>query len=346
MTTTNWSRLDKNLFEDGLNKLQSRINTRFYVTVTSFAVDLCNVISDGITTTPEPKPSTDVTQLEPSDASPAKNAFSDIRERRKLGKRILKAVQPFLETALRVESEISQKPFEGMQKELEDTIDKSVEVRRPMTATSQDKPMNPSDEANDTIMVDAELQITVKADSTESGDAMDTTSDGGNIDVSTNIDVDTSELAKVEAGEKQESLPNTVQSSDTPPDTDGYVSKPQTAQSGPPTPPQSNGSLGLEPSDPLTDGGILWYLKGLDPQGTSVLEEQWANRDPVRALSEDLTDLDDEVLKGLGMDVDNAVASAAMEADEKEEAKVAVEPMAGKTRASKAKKRRASTRRR
>ncbi|KAM0301130.1 hypothetical protein ACHAPM_005348 [Fusarium culmorum] len=338
--------LDKDLFSDGLDKLQTRINTRFYVTVMSFAVDLCKVISDGVATTPEPKLSTDATQHESNDASPAKHTFSDIRERRKLGKRILKAVQPFLEAALRVESEISQKPFEGLQKELEDTIDKSVESRRPLTATSQDKSTDPSDEANDTIMVDAELQITVKADSTEGRDAMDITSDDGNIDVSTNIDVDTSEIAKAEAGEKQESLPNTVQSSDTPPGTDGYVSKPQTAQSGPPTPPQSNGSLGLDPSDPLTDGGILWYLKGLDPKGTSVLEEQWAGRDAVRTLSEDLTDLDDEALKGLGMDVDNAVASAAVEADEKEEVKAVAEPVGGKTRASKAKKRRASTRRR
>ncbi|RGP78137.1 3 hat complex component nto1 [Fusarium longipes] len=338
--------LDKDLFKDGLNKLQNRTNTRFYVTVMSFAMDLCKVISDGIATTPEPKPSTNVTQPEVNDGSSAKNMFSDIRERRKLGKRILKAVQPFLETALRVESEISQKPFEGLQKELEDTIDKSVEPHRPLTATSLDKSMDPSDEANDTIMVDAELQITVKADSTEGGDAMDTTSDGGNIDVSTNIDVDTSGITKTEAGEKQESLPNTVQSSDTPPDTDGYVSKPQTVQSGPPTPPQSNGSLGLEPSDPLTDGGVLWYLKGLAPKGTSVLEEQWAGRDAVRTLSEDLTDLDEEALRGLGMDVDNAVASAAVEADEKEEVKTVTEPVGGKTRASKAKKRRASTRRR
>ncbi|KAF4991892.1 hypothetical protein FGRMN_7540 [Fusarium graminum] len=336
--------LDKDLFEDGLNKIQSRINKRFYVTVMSFAVDLCEIISIGIATIPGPDTSTNQGQSETINVSPGKSTFSDIRERRKLGKRILKAVQPFLETALRVESEISQKPLEGLQKELENLIDKSVEARRPLTATSQDKPNDLSDEANDTIMVDAELQITVKAGSTEGGDAMDTTSDGGNIEVSTNIDVDTSDLASAGAGigEKQESLQNTVQSSDTPPSTDGYASKPQPAQSGPPTPPQSNGSLGLEPVDPLTDGGIFWYLKGHELKGTSVLEEQWAGRDAVRMLSEDLTDLDDEELKGLGMDVDHAVASAAVEAEVKNEE----ESVGGKTRASKVKKRRASTRRR
>ncbi|KAF5020036.1 hypothetical protein F66182_7941 [Fusarium sp. NRRL 66182] len=333
--------LDKDLFIEGLNTLQSRINTRFYVTVMSFAVDLCEVISDGITTTPGPVPSTDEAQPGTIDVSSAKNTFSDIRERRKLGKRILKAIQPTLEAALQVESEISQKPFETMQKELENTIDRSVEARRPLTAASQEKPADLSDEANDTIMVDAELQITVKADSAEVGDAMDTTSDGGNIEVSTNIDVDTSSLNMEAAEETQESLPNTVQSSDTPPDADGYVSKPQPAQSGPPTPPQSNGSLGLEPADPLTDGGILWYLKGHDPKGTSVLGDHWAGRDAVRMLSEDLTDLDDEELKGLGMDVDHAVAPAVVEADPK----VEVESAGGKTRASRARKRRTSRRR-
>ncbi|KAF4457525.1 hypothetical protein F53441_575 [Fusarium austroafricanum] len=333
--------LDKDLFKDRFDKLQDRINARFYVTVMSFAVDLCDIISTGISTTPPPDSFADATLVEAVDAPSVENNFSDIRERRKLGRRILKAVRPFLEVALRVESEISQKPFEGLKKELESIIDRSVDAR-PLTATSHDKPTDLSDEANDTIMVDADLQITVKASSTEGGDAMDTTSDGGNIEVSTNIDVDTSDLAAAGAVEKQESLPNTVETSATPPDTDGYVSKPQPAQSGPPTPPQSNGSLGLEPVDPLADGGILWYLKGHDPKGTSVLEERWAGRDAVRMLSEDLTDLDDEELKGLGMDVDHASVSAAAEADVKNE----VEPMGGKTRASKAKKRRTSTRRR
>ncbi|KAF4988937.1 hypothetical protein FDECE_14867 [Fusarium decemcellulare] len=330
--------LDKDLFIDGLSKLQSRVETRFYVTALSFAVDLCEVISTGIATSPSNGSSMD----EPVDASPIKNTFADIRERRKLGKRILKAVQPSLEIALRVESEISQKPFESLQAELESMVDRSVEASRPLITTSQEKT---SEEANDTIMVDAELQITVKADPAEGGDAMDTTPDGeqegGNIEVSTNIDVDTSDLNMVDEAEKQDALPNAVKSSDTPPDTDGYVSKPRPAQSGPPTPPQSNGSLGLEPADPLTDGGVLWYLKGYEPRGTSVLGEHWAGRDAVRMLSEDLTDLDDEELKGLGMDVDQGVASV-VEADANEE----TESTEGKTRASKARKRRTSTRRR
>ncbi|KAJ3520011.1 hypothetical protein NM208_g13898 [Fusarium decemcellulare] len=312
--------LDKDLFIDGLSKLQSRVETRFYVTALSFAVDLCEVISTGIATSPSNGSSTD----ESVDASPIKNTFADIRERRKLGKRILKAVQPSLEIALRVESEISQKPFESLQAELESMVDRSVEASRPLITTSQEKT---SEEANDTIMVDAELQITVKADPAERGDAMDTTPDGeqegGNIEVSTNIDVDTSDLNMVDEAEKQDALPNAVKSR--------VLQRRRSLMA----------ASAWNQLTPSRMGGVLWYLKGYEPRGTSVLGEHWAGRDAVRMLSEDLTDLDDEELKGLGMDVDQGVASV-VEADANEE----TESTEGKTRASKARKRRTSTRRR
>jgi NuA3 HAT complex component NTO1 len=61
------------------------------------------VIAEGINTAPTPK--NEELNLALS-TSPSKNTFSDIRERRKLGKRILKAVQPQLEAALKIEAEI------------------------------------------------------------------------------------------------------------------------------------------------------------------------------------------------------------------------------------------------
>ncbi|KAH7170325.1 hypothetical protein EDB81DRAFT_676825 [Dactylonectria macrodidyma] len=344
--------LDKNVFNDGLEMLQDRVETRFYVTGLTFAADLCDIIKTGIIT-PPPEP-----HFEVIDASLNKNPFSDIRERRKLGKRILKAVQPYLETALRVESEISQKPLDSLQKELETMLDDSVEIGRPTIVPSHEQL---TEEADDTIMVDASqaLQITVKGSlseedgeaqalqitvkgtpSEEDGDAMDTAEDGD--EEGGNIEVNTSGLGIIDEEDSKEALLNGVKSSDTPPDTDGYVSRPRPAQSGPPTPPQSNGSLGLDPVDPLTDGGVLWYLKGHEPRGTSVLGEHWAGRDAVRMLSEDLTDMDDEELKGLGMDVDHGVSSVTVEVDEHVDAATTTT----KTKATKVKKRRTSTRRR
>ncbi|KAF7543537.1 hypothetical protein G7Z17_g10662 [Cylindrodendrum hubeiense] len=332
--------LDKDVFMEGLETLHDRVETRFYVTVLSFAADLCDIISTGISTSPRSTSEPSEPHFELIDSSPTKNVFSDIRERRKLGKRILKAVQPHLESALRVESEISQKPYESLQKELETMLDNSVEIGRAVGAPSREQQ---TEEADDTIMVDAPqvLQITVKGALGEGeADAMDTAEDGD--EDGGNIEVNTSGLGIIDEEESKEALRNAVKSSDTPPDTDGYVSRPRPAQSGPPTPPQSNGSLGLDPVDPLTEGGVLWYLKGHEPRGTSVLGEHWAGRDAVRMLSEDLTDMDDEELKGLGMDVDHGVSSVAVEVD----GHVDAATTAAKSKASKVKKRRTSTRRR
>lgn len=327
------------------------METRYHVTALAFSAELCGVIDAGINTPPkDPEPSEP--RFEVSESSTAKNTYSDIRERRKLAKRILRAIQPLLEMALRVESEISQKPFESLQKELEAMIDKSVESARPMTASTLDEAIE--ELADDTIMVDATetSEITVKGGLVETPDreAMDTgedgDEDGGNIEVNTSgLDIMDAEGEEVSTEEEsKDSVKIEVKTTDTPPDTDGYVSKPRPAQSGPPTPPQSNGSLGQEPSDPLTEGGVVWYMKDFDPEGTSVADESWAaGRDAVRMLSEDLTDLDDEELKGLGADVDRAITTAVvMEVDDNREE---VNNIA-KSKATKARKRRTSTRRR
>lgn len=63
----------------------------------------------------------------------------------------------------------------------------------------------------------------------------------------------------------------------------------------PPTPPMSTGS---DPQ-PLSTGGIPWYLETFDPDGTTIQEERWTGRDLVRGMSEELSDMGDEELSGL-----------------------------------------------
>lgn len=338
------SSLDKDLFTKGLETLQTRVEQRFYVTTLSFAQDLGDVIGEGVATTPAPSSSSSTSsssssesRFEGMEASPAKNPnnFADIRERRKLGKRILKAVQPLLEAALKVESEIVNKSYEPMQKELEGIIDTSVDTSK--AAAKQER------DGEDTIMVDAvdSSEITVKSGFEGAGDAdedaepegevdadgedaMDTAEDGGDDRNGGNIEVNTSGLGIVNVkteepatsprkSKRGKSSTTGLQTSETPPDSNGYGSLERPDQTGPPTPPQSNGSFGKEPSDPLTEGGVLWYLKSMQPRGTSILGEEWvAGRDAVRMLSEELTDMDDEELKGLRADVDGSVSSAGM----------------------------------
>ena len=289
------------------------------MTTLAFAQDLGDVIGTGIANAATLADDGSESKSDIVETSPAKQSFNDVRERRKLGKRILKAVQPLLETALRVESEISNKPYESLHKELETLIEASVGAT---TSTKQE------DRDEDTIMVDAQdtSQITVKShlDAGDAdGEAMDMTADaeiqnGGNIEVNTSalgITVRTEKPATAQSPRKSKrGKGNALQTSETPPESEGYVNVAPAVQAGPPTPPQSNGSFGKEPTDPLTEGGVFWYLRSMQPQGTSIIGETWAaGRNAVRMLSEELTDLDDEELKGLRAEVDESVKAAGLD---------------------------------
>lgn len=333
--TNKCSRLDKNVFHEGFADLQSKLEERYYTTTLVFAQDLCHTIHTGLNTDWKPPPPPQA-RLEPPDVSPTKQTFSDPRERRRLGKRILKAVQSQLEAALRIESDVTSKPYHDLQKELEGIIEAGLELSQSsITVSDGDRD---GDGSEDVIMVDApgEPEITVasvvnaddvedEADDDNAIDTMDTAE--ATADDEGNIEVNTSSLERVNGvgssnasvAEKEADSPtkggvtllvNGVKSSATPPETNGYVALPRPSQPGPPTPPQSNGSFGKETPDVLTEGGILWYLKPFEPQGLSIVEEQWAGRDAVRSLSEELTDIDDDELKGLGLDINGSTITA------------------------------------
>ncbi|KAI1452265.1 bromodomain and PHD finger-containing protein [Annulohypoxylon moriforme] len=355
--------LDKNLFHEGLLRLSNRIDERFYTTTLTFTHDLCEVINIGINT--EPKPQSE-TQPKLGIIAPAvsKSDFSDIRDRKKLGKRILKSIQPQLETALRLESEATHKSFETMKQEFESTIEASLEVRQQINQGHGE-----SERSRDVIMVDSSApEITVGGDVDSSAIAGEIPGDvpmagvggSGNIEVNTS-GLDGDEMDGVEPTTKTlsfrevpaiESKPEALsvdgmQAIDTPPAINGYVGVTPSLQPTPPTPPQSNGSLGHQPTDPLTDGGVVWYLNDFEPEGTSATLEQWQGRDAVRSLSEELSEIDEDELKGLGVEIneDSITASPANTAEVVEPAPTG-NASPSKKAAPRARKRKATSRRR
>ncbi len=326
------------MFYDGLVDLQAKLEARFYTTTPTFAHDLCEVFHMGINT--EPKADTPVpTVLEPMTPSTNKpNAYPGARDRKRLAKRMLKSLQPLLIDALRAEADISHhKPLETLLKELEGMLDASVELGQPSITVLQSEAAG-AEPGEDVVMVDAVDggQIIV-ADDGEEMDIDDADikvegerGDEGSIQVKTlsleksaktngiiSSNASVGDLEK-DGGEDQAAAPmtNGVKSSDTPPGEGGYAPVSQPLHPAPLTPPQSNGSLGRGPVDSLSDGGILWHVKGFSPQGTTAVEVQWAGRDAVRSLSEDLTDMDDEELNGLECDVeDNTITASPAEVD-------------------------------
>lgn len=320
--------------------------------------------------------------------SPAKhNTYSETRDRKRLGKRILKSIQHLLQAAVRAEADITNKPVDTLLKELDGVVDASLETRQLAANTAvdeddaaeenQDVPMPDAPEEGETIVahrgasqaVDAETDPDADADAeadvddidlvkTEpkpdaDGDAMDV--DAGPADADASIEVLRSKAPTEQpdyAGSAShtppdsaqppvaaqnpshpESLPNGVPPPDAgspPPSVDGYSqpAPPRHASSGPLTPPQSNGSLGRgpkEPGDVLSEGGLPWYLakeNDLEVQGTSVVQEvvpppqQEAATTPPRMLSEELSEMDEETLKDLGIDVNDHTITASPVASE------------------------------
>ncbi len=333
-------RLDRNLFHDGLVKLQGKVDKRFYTTTLPLARDISEVINIGIYTQPQPQPDA---QIPIVGLAPPKNDFSDIRDRKRLGKRILKAVQSQLEAALHLEADISHISFDILRQELERIVEAGLEPRQAdHIAASRE-----GEQSQEVIMVGpAAAEITVGGaddgadDGADAADAEGVVADPMMVDSeeqgllsSANIEVRNSDgevAAKVEAvsfsedtttdikqgtlSQKPHGAPvNGVGPLDTPPASNGFeASSSRLPQPGPPTPPQSNGSLGHQPSDTLTEGGIPWYLRDFEPEGTSAVQDQWPGRDAVRSLSEELTDLDEDELKGLGVEIneDSITATA------------------------------------
>jgi NuA3 HAT complex component NTO1 len=361
----------KNVFQDELLQLQNKVDDRFYTTTLVFAHDLCEAIHVGINSEYRSQQH-EPPKFESVVAPTTKSDFTDVRERKKLGKRILKMVQPMLEQACRLESTITSKPFDDYKKELEGMLEASIELQQNAVSVAME-----AEPSKDVIMVgasNAEITVAGSADDDEDApgedeDPMDVVmtesaqvpaKNEGNINVNVTAPTDDTKaeddapLAPQDAAAGTQVRATTDEppaadmasgsSLHTPPETNGYVTAPHSTQPGPPTPPQSNGSLGQEQTNVLTDGGIPWYLKGFEPEGTSVLAENTPEADVDRAVSEELTEMDEDELRNLGLDINDAgvTASPVSTTAAETRAETSAASVVKKT-ATKAKKRRPTT---
>lgn len=329
------------MFTEGLIEIQTKLDNRYYVLATTLAQDLSSVFSIGIEVGPQIKPESDQTAGQ-EHISPSKNAAFDIRERRKLAKRIIKAIQPQLELAVRAEADITRKSADTMVHDLEVLLDACLHSRQeaaPDGSAAHGAPdemiidnaghggsgpnglssSNGTHEISDVNTHGGDMDIDLY-DEDAPGEEVDdaelfattavTTNSGSSVAANGNANQDAEETA----GQSKSRYPgNGIKSSDTPPDTNGYSSTIEHHQPPPLTPPVSSGGAnstsgqengGGDSIISLTEGGVPWYLKSFNPIGTTILEVQWTGRDIVRGMSEELTDIDDDELKGMGADME------------------------------------------
>lgn len=276
----------------------------------------------------------------------SKDLTAEYKEKKKLAKRIIKAVQGSLEDAMRRESEVCQKPFEKELRELDLLLENSLLSRHDSLTGSvvgdvsdieveENRVSQPKDTSResrgDSEMYPDEEPV---AGDTEEG-KHDSYSTREIESVSAILDSTLENPKETEPGPTQESCielvltnhsaahqhPTPEDSNTTPPILNGEIAhnpKPNglphdsaSAQASgaiqhaePPTPPLSSGG----DLQPLSNGGIPWYMDPFDPEGTTIQEERWTGRELVRGMSEELSDMDEEELLGLvdGDMTDNA----------------------------------------
>lgn len=297
------------------------------------------IFSEGINV--EPAISSDVNETDKS--SPTKKHPMDIKERKRLAKRILKSVQSQLENAVKVEAEVSSQPVEPALKELERLLEASIQTQPESTISVV------NGEVGSTVTINTEVEMTTddhidangslsmndnvteSADAEANKDSVDVDVDMEDIDAPHELDTDvvivatepsedtiTAALAEVNGNisPAKNGHINGAKDEATPPATNGVNSASQSEQLGPPTPPVSNGDLSNDQGvKVLTDGGIPQFLlKDFNINGTKVTELPGSFTSSSSQPNE-LGDIDDEELNGIPSSInepDKAVATGAV----------------------------------
>ncbi|KAF7121708.1 hypothetical protein CNMCM5793_009260 [Aspergillus hiratsukae] len=315
----------KGVFKEGLLSLRTKLQQRYYPSVAAFSADLASIFTSEIGV----QPAGDTAELQMQISGRAPELPLEQREKRKLAKRIIKAIQPALEDAIKKESELNRKPFEKELKELDLMFENSVLSRRGSVEEGSAEPAEggahiENQASNEAIQqkVAGKEEITAKVEPREESSssavperAEDTLMpDAGSEQSAPDAQVqdtpmtDSAELTTPAVTEPANQgapvAPATVPTSaeaqhEAEPSKEELNSPPllaQQSQKGLLTPPPS---FQGDSQHPLSQGGILWYMQPFDPVGTTIHEERWTGRDVMRGMSEELSELDEDELKDL-----------------------------------------------
>lgn len=305
----------KKTFYDGLAMIRERMEQRFYTSVSTFSADLTAVFSAGIGINHMASPLEAQSHI--IGDSLKKGLTPEQKEKKKLAKRIIKAVQPALEDAMRKESELYRKPFE---KELQDMdlnllLEASISSRRDSMAVSaagyvseEEPEVQKQIATNGLSGRSSELTLGSPVKSMGAGENEMEGAEYRNI---ANGTANEHEASGKEFNNTRQTpmkgmpvhQPTPEDSNTTPSAADlNYIPEAKLSHTSapqahvPPTPPLSSGG---DHQTPLSNGGVPWYMEPFDPTGTTIQEERWTGREVTRAMSEELSDMEEEELSGL-----------------------------------------------
>ncbi|ODM20044.1 hypothetical protein SI65_05030 [Aspergillus cristatus] len=311
----------KGIFRQGLLSIRRKLEDRSYTSISIFSAELASVFTSEIGV----QPAGDTAELQMQISGRAPELSLEQREKRKLAKRIIKAIQPALEDAIKKESELNRKPFEQELKELDQIFEDSVRSRRnsltdltelagtvgteavgelegpngtvqkieggdePAKEEPQEEPQASAlpDTDGDHVMADADAAQPPESTASQAQDtsATDAAKEPEPEMETTDIPHNDEIRAPVNGDVKQHANASPQ-----------FTKEAPEPQKGPPTPPLSSQE---DQQHPLAQGGIQWYMEPFDPLGTTIYEERWTGRDVMRGMSEELSELDEDELMDL-----------------------------------------------
>lgn len=303
-------RLDEKtgFFKEGFEELDRKLFERHYISVAQFSADVTAVLS-GDTVKP------DRNNTNPHDVNEIHNQLNEIpagtaehlaltqeeKELKRLKKRIVKAIKDSLAIAMKREAELKDIPIENLDPRWA-TFDALLENSAQTNGTSA----LPTTEAGENISPDTSVSAVAGASPGRTNNRLDDDVDMADADADAEEDPDAD-------GEEDLEINDTAHSSV---DLEAVPAKGAMFRPAQPlSPPNSTSSIPINSADgnidppnqetapsvistqdPWAQGGVPWYFEHFDISGTTVYEERWTGRD---ALSEDLTDLDEEEVADL-----------------------------------------------
>lgn len=292
LTNRNCSHDSKGVFAEGFGELRAKLDEKFYTSVQAFNNDLLGVLSAQI----DFAPVTNVGDAENELSKVAHHTLtSEQKDTKKLVKRIIKSVQPQIEDALRKEADMAKAPVEQLL-DLETILEQKLQGRHnaPLTGSAPHDTVE-SEQANFAKATESMINGATSEDISKKADDIQLapTPDDNAADNNHSIHDEAADEAAIAAQLGQDTLHASTgehQCNEMVLDT-----KSDGGRTEPLTPPRSEKNV----LNPLHNGGVPWYLEPFDIHGTTVYEPIWAGREVLKAMSEDLSELDDDELDGL-----------------------------------------------
>lgn len=282
----------KDAFAQGFSTLQTKLDDMAYTSVQAFNDDLLTMLSAQMDLASVA--SNEDAEDESTKQTP-QGLTQEQKETKKLIKRIIRSAQPAIEDALRKEAELARAPVENLP-DLETIFQQKLQGRH--DASSLEDAPHDSIETDETGHEAGTEPTTNGIDSEGASKKTDDvhlapTPDDNAADSNHSIHDEAADEAAIAAQLGQDALH--VTNGERNDDAMEVDTKDTTEGTEPLTPPRSEKNL----LNPLHTGGIPWYLEPFDIHGTTVYEPVWAGREVLKAMSEDLSELDDDELDGL-----------------------------------------------